>query len=102
MIFLHDGKSLNPNVSEFKYEGPYQPNTENLEEDYDEYFGTYDELSIKKPRKTFANKEEQSRYIESFKTKYKTEICKNWELTGFCAFEESCSFAHGQHELNTK
>lgn len=61
MIFLHDGKSLNPNVSEFKYEGPlsqYNTNTENLEDEYDDYFGTYDELSIKKPRKTFASKEE--------------------------------------------
>ena len=42
------------------------------------------------------------RYIEGFRTKYKTEICKNWELTGFCSFEASCSFAHGLHELNTK
>ncbi|CDW71071.1 zinc finger protein [Stylonychia lemnae] len=60
------------------------------------------DLSIKKPKRVFNNKEDQVRYIEGFRTKYKTEICKNWELTGFCQFESSCSFAHGQHELNTK
>lgn len=60
------------------------------------------DLSIKKPKKTFQSKEEQTRYIEGFRTKYKTEICKNWELAGFCPFEASCSFAHGIHELNTR
>ena len=29
-------------------------------------------------------------------------MCKNWELTGFCFFEDSCSFAHGPMELNSK
>eukprot|EP00347_Sterkiella_histriomuscorum_P005698 403355607 len=97
---INQGKPLNPNVSEFQYQGPaYQ-----TAEDFEEELGNEDycDLSIKKPRRIFANKEDQTRYIESFKTKYKTEICKNWELTGFCAFEESCSFAHGQNELNTK
>jgi len=42
------------------------------------------DLSIKKPKRVFNNKEDQVRYIEGFRTKYKTEICKNWELTGFC------------------
>ncbi len=34
--------------------------------------------------------------------KYKTEICKNWETTGHCEFENSCSFAHGMDELKVK
>jgi len=42
------------------------------------------------------------KYIEGFKVKYKTEICKNWELTGQCEFKSSCSFAHGAHELKKK
>jgi hypothetical protein len=29
-------------------------------------------------------------------------LCKNWQLTGLCAFEDSCSFAHGAEELNSK
>lgn len=27
-----------------------------------------------------------------FKQKYKTEICRNWELTGYCAFRDSVNF----------
>lgn len=38
----------------------------------------------------------------NFRAKYKTELCKNWELTGACDFEDACSFAHGAHELNSK
>ena len=34
--------------------------------------------------------------------KYKTEICRNWEIEGFCKFGEECTFAHGDQELNKK
>ena len=44
----------------------------------------------------------KEKYAESFKVKYKTEICKNWQLTGVCEFHESCSFAHGADELKEK
>lgn len=33
--------------------------------------------------------------------KYKTEICRNWEL-GNCEFGKSCMFAHGLLELRDK
>ena len=46
-----------------------------------------------------SNKQKLSSYMEGFKTKYKTEMCKNWELTGNCMFEDNCSFAHGLTEL---
>jgi butyrate response factor 1 len=45
---------------------------------------------------------ESVKYSESFKVKYKTEMCKNWESTGHCEFEASCSFAHGSLELKQK
>ena len=34
--------------------------------------------------------------------KRKTEMCRNWELTGKCKFQDQCSFAHGKHELVKK
>jgi hypothetical protein len=34
--------------------------------------------------------------------KKKTELCKNWELTGSCKFGSSCAFAHGESELVVK
>ena len=35
------------------------------------------------------------------RNKYKTEICRNWEL-GTCEFGEDCVFAHGYEELRNK
>ena len=29
-------------------------------------------------------------------------MCKNWELKGTCKFTDTCSFAHGSHELVKK
>ena len=34
--------------------------------------------------------------------KYKTEICKNYELRRECQFGASCCFAHGKEELRSK
>jgi hypothetical protein len=34
--------------------------------------------------------------------KYKTEMCRNWELFKKCKFQNNCSFAHGEHELHKK
>ena len=39
---------------------------------------------------------------QSFKMKFKTEICKFWQLNGVCEFSDSCSFAHGAHELKKR
>ncbi len=36
------------------------------------------------------------------KTKYKTEMCKNWIEVGHCRYGVKCQFAHGDHELHGK
>lgn len=36
-----------------------------------------------------------------FKSKYKTEICRNW-TQGCCEFGDKCTFAHGYDELRNK
>lgn len=33
--------------------------------------------------------EDANGYVWDFRTKYKTEICRNWELFGYCEFSES-------------
>jgi butyrate response factor 1 len=33
------------------------------------------------------------------KTKYKTEMCKNWIEVGLCRYGNKCQFAHGGKEL---
>jgi len=34
--------------------------------------------------------------------KYKTEMCRNFELKGFCQWGQNCCYAHGKAELRTK
>ena len=55
--------------------------------------------TLKKPKKHFKNKADRERFVRSYQIKYKTEMCKNWELFGSCKFKNNCSFAHGEHEL---
>jgi len=37
--------------------------------------------------------------ISSKIVKYKSEICKNFEIQGFCPYGDKCDYAHGIHEL---
>ena len=46
-------------------------------------------------------KDEYSEY-NNFKTKWKTEICRYWEMYGECKFGENCAFAHGDSELKKR
>ena len=34
--------------------------------------------------------------------KFKTEICKAWELLGTCPYSKECTFAHGKDDIRTK
>ena len=34
--------------------------------------------------------------------KFRTEMCKNYELTGECRFGDNCSFAHSKNNLMIK
>lgn len=36
------------------------------------------------------------------KTKFKTEMCKNWIEQGFCRYGHKCQFAHGTQEVVVK
>ena len=45
---------------------------------------------------------EKKEDYNNFKTKWKTEICRYWEMYGECKFGENCAFAHGDSELKQK
>eukprot|EP00826_Nyctotherus_ovalis_P026023 TRINITY_DN2027_c0_g1_i15.p1 TRINITY_DN2027_c0_g1~~TRINITY_DN2027_c0_g1_i15.p1 ORF type:complete len:204 (+),score=40.39 TRINITY_DN2027_c0_g1_i15:152-763(+) len=64
--------------------------------------GMYVELQYKKPKKTFMSKEEKQKFVQSYLSKEKTELCKNWEVYGWCKYGDSCSFAHGVKELRSR
>ena len=37
-----------------------------------------------------------------FKRKYKTELCKYYEINGFCRYGDKCAYAHGKENLRLK
>lgn len=41
-------------------------------------------------------------WVNTPKNKFKTEICKYWELNKSCKFKENCAFAHGTNEIRQK
>ena len=48
---------------------------------------------VKIPYKSNAN---------DFKIKYKTELCKYYEINGYCKFGDNCAYAHGKENLRSK
>jgi len=52
-------------------------------------------------------KKDALEYVDCYKEfqqdpKYKTEMCKSWSESGFCAYGNKCRFAHGKGELFEK
>ena len=45
---------------------------------------------------------EKKEDYNNFKTTWKTEICRYWEMYGECKFGENCAFAHGDAELKQR
>ena len=37
-----------------------------------------------------------------FKIKYKTELCKYFEINGYCKYGDNCAYAHGKENLRSK
>ena len=48
------------------------------------------------------NQKEKGEEFNNFKTKWKTEICRNWEMYGECKYGNNCAFAHGDTELKQR
>lgn len=44
----------------------------------------------------------QSQAGNTYQAKFKTELCKNFELQGCCKWGDSCCYAHGYSELRNK
>jgi hypothetical protein len=42
--------------------------------------------TVKKPKKHFNNERERENFVHQYQMKFKTEMCRNWELTGKCPF----------------
>ena len=49
-------------------------------------------FSVKPKKKVFGTREEKRRYVQEYKKKVKTELCKNWEMKGTCKYGEKVHF----------
>jgi butyrate response factor 1 len=70
--------------------------------DDDSYNRSAFEIDVCPKKKKFQTPEERKVFVEEYRRKFKTELCKNWELRGSCKFGDKCSFAHGKHQLQSK
>ena len=58
---------------------------------------------INKPKKQKKrNKGKFKSTAADFKVKYKTELCKYYEINGYCKYGDSCAYAHGIENLRSK
>jgi butyrate response factor 1 len=50
-------------------------------------------------KKQFNNAEERIQFRQTYESKKKTELCRNFEMYGTCRYGNTCSYAHGSHQL---
>lgn len=55
-------------------------------------------LKVKKNKNKIPFKGE----AKDFKIKYKTELCKYYEINGYCKYGNKCAYAHGKENLRSK
>ena len=64
---------------------------------------TNNNYKFNKPKKK--KKKRQGKFKSTaadFKVKYKTELCKYYEINGYCKYGDSCAYAHGIENLRSK
>ena len=47
------------------------------------------EIGVKPKKRQFKTEEERQRFVDNYKKKIKTELCKNYELRGWCKFGDN-------------
>ena len=47
-------------------------------------------------------KQDYKTNASDFKIKYKTELCKYYEINGYCKYGDNCAYAHGKENLRSK
>ena len=72
-----------------------------------QYEDEYEDLGYQPKPKNWDNsyyyiEKDKTEEYNNFKTKWKTEICRYWEMYGECKFGDSCAFAHGESELKKR
>jgi len=84
----------------------YNPKNKESPENEDEYKGLKYSKQIGIPynfdKALYHKENEKTDEFNNFRTKWKTEICKYWEMYGQCKYGTNCAFAHGDSELKQR
>ena len=84
----------------------YNPKMKESPENEDEYQGLIYQVPISNPINSENNyyykQKEKVDDFNNFKTKWKTEMCRYWEMYGQCKYGNNCAFAHGDSELKKR
>ena len=84
----------------------YNPKNKEIPENEDEYKGLKYSKQISIPynfdKALYHKENEKTDEFNNFRTKWKTEICKYWEMYGQCKYGTNCAFAHGDSELKQR
>lgn len=79
-----------------------QDHQDNMTRQLDSNNVDYCEATRGTRKKNFMNAEERQVFRQQYEQKKKTELCRNFEMYGKCKFGNSCSYAHGRHQLQKK
>ena len=78
-------------------------------EEFDNCSTSNEEYTEKKIKKKTAKKNKKKQIKQPFKSnasdfkiKYKTELCKYFEINGYCKYGDNCAYAHGKENLRSK
>ena len=109
--FIENDAQEYPNHDLYQYDYPYQITNDALMKDQIgltdfEHLGPnsleeaqyiyYEPVLFQEPLK------EKINVKKPVPNKFKTDLCRNWMNTGSCKFGKDCTYAHGQHELQSK
>ena len=105
-----NSSSKNYQIEEKEISSPkkiiYNPKMKDSPENEDEYQGLIYQGPISNPINSENNyyykEKEKGEEFNNFKTKWKTEICRYWEMYGQCKYSNNCAFAHGDSELKKR
>ena len=67
-----------------------------------DYEDEYQGLTYNKKSQNWDNNSYYYEEYNNFKTKWKTEMCRYWEMNGVCKYGDNCAFAHGDSELKKR
>ena len=87
--------------NESKEDSKDSMNEINISEEYLEMNSNTNKFNSSKKQK----KKKQGKFKSTatdFKVKYKTELCKYYEINGYCKYGDSCAYAHGKENLRSK